>query len=429
MTFIKPFEGYRYNEDKFEDIGKLMISSEEFETPSDIVDENSIFNMIKGIRYDADSGYYERATSIFSDWIKENVLVKEERPAIYLYEQKLEYNNVRYSTQGFVARLALSELSDERVMPCEKFEPKYNDLRAKFIDALGANMSMINCMYIEQERAITHFMEKVSQREPILDTETADGARQRLWAICDPSEIEFVQNVLKNHTLFLLDGKNRYEISLQYAKKRRSENPNHTGEEGYNYIMALLTNACDDSFMQAPFHRILKFPKGFKEDFFVSSAQEHFKIEKIIVDTQLGDLVDTIKKQIATTRNLNRFAVYAGQNYFYRLTLTDDQFFKNLMPDASDNYRSLDVTVLNKLILEDIFNIREDMYDERVSYTNSVTHGINEIAAGTHQCMVCMNAIKPEQIRSVVTDGEILPEKSVCVFPKPAFGVLINKFD
>ncbi|MBQ7793114.1 MAG: DUF1015 domain-containing protein, partial [Clostridia bacterium] len=378
---------------------------------------------------EADDNCYNRAAKCLSDWIDKGILIRDEKPAIYLYEQKLEYNHVTYSTRGFVARLALSEISQEKVMPCEVFVPKNTDIRSKFIEAVGANVSMINCMYIEYEREITDFMQEVSERRPLLDAVMPDGSRQRLWAIDDTAEIEFVQNILDNHTFFLLDGKNRYEISLEYARRKRAENPEHSGEEGYNYIMTLLTNACDDGFMQVPFHRLVRFPKGFKEEFFVSAAQDHFKIEKIIVDTQLGEMVDTIKKQIATARSINRFAVYTGKNYFYRLTLTDPDFLKRLLPDASDSYRGLDVTVLNKLILEDIFNIPEEAYIERITYTNSITQGIKELTKGTHQCMVCMNAVKTEQIRSVVTEGEKLPERSICVFPRPAVGVLINTLD
>ncbi len=435
MTVIKPFCGYRYNKEKIDDIGMLMASAEELNAENS--EEKLYHTREHNVMHIAQAAsgkiggndFCQKASEALAAWIKQGIFQRDEKPAIYLYEQQLKYNGTTYSTRGFVARLALSELSEERVMPCEAFKPKYNDIRAKFIETVGANVSMINCMYIEQERAITNFTQKVSEREPLVDAVMPNGARQRLWAVTDAEEIEFIQQTLKKHTLFLLDGKNRYEISLEYARKRRSENPNNTGDEGYNYIMTLLTNACDDGFMQVPMHRLVRFPKGFKEDFFVSAAQDHFKIEKIIVDTQLGEIVDTIKKQIATARSINRFAVYTGKNYFYRLTLTDAEYLKTLLPDVSESYRGLDVTVLNKLILEDIFNITEDRYIERLSYTNSVTEGIRELNKGTHQCMICMNAVKPEQIRTVVTEGEKLPEKSVCVFPKPAVGVLINTFD
>lgn len=434
MSIIKPFCGYRYNEHKVNSLGKVTAppyDSIEEDEKHELYErsEHNIVRVIKGIVYDNDdenNNCYTRAEKYIKDWIEQEILIRDKKPAIYMYEQKLFYNHVSYSNKGFVVALKLCDMEKGHIMSCEKSTPKNKQDRSKLMDRVHADLSMINCMYIENERDITNFMQTVSENVPDSVYTTDDGTEQRLWIIDNEEEIATITGLLEDHTFFLVDGQNRYEIALDYAKKCAKNNPAHTGEEGYNYIMTLLTNAYDDGLMQAPFHRLIRFPKGFREDFFVSAAQDHFKIEKIIVDTEMGDMVDTIKKQIATTRKLNRFAVYTGKNYFYRLTLTDEEYLKKLLPDCSDSYRKLDVTVLNKLILEDIFNITEDMYIERITYTKSITKGMKELRNGTHQCMICTNAVKAEQIRAVVTEGEKMPERSICVFPKPATGVIIN---
>lgn len=437
LALIRPFCGYRYNENKIEDTGKVMAP------PYDSIgegerhdlygmDKYNVVRIVSGLEYEDDSddnNCYTRAAKYLSEWIENEIIVRDGKPAIYMYEQKIDYHHISYANRGFVVQMKLCDTSEGAVIPCEKSVPKNKADRSKLIDAVNANVSMINCMYIENERLITNYMQEVSERKPDSECVIADGTTQRLWIIDDAEELAMLQKLLDGHTFFLIDGQNRYEIALDYARRRAKENPNHTGEESYNYIMTLLSNAYDDGLMQVPFHRLVRFPKGFKEEFFVSAAQDHFKIEKIIVDTELGEMVDTIKKQIATTRKLNRFAVYTGKNYFYRLTLTDPDYLKTLLPDSSDGYRGLDVTVLNKLILEDIFNIAEESYIERVTYTKSITNGIGELKKGTHQCMICMNAVKAEQIRAVVTEGETMPERSICVFPKPATGVILNILD
>lgn len=436
MTLIRPFCGYRYNEDKVEDIGKVMtppydsIGDEERHKLYSL-DKHNVVRVVNGLEYEDDNeenNIFTRAKKHFTEWLNDEIIKKDKKKAIYMYEQRLEYNHSTYSNRGFVVEMRLCEPSENKVIPCEKSSVKDRD-RAKLIRAVDANVSMINCMYIESEKYITNFMEDISERKPDTHCTIDDGTVQKLWIIDDEKEIQYILSHLKDHTFFLIDGQNRYEVARNYKEERKAQNPEHTGEESYNYIMTLLSNAYDDGLMQVPYHRLLRFPKGFREDFFVSAAQDHFKIEKIIVDTELGEMVDTIKKQIATTRKMNRFAVYTGKNYFYRLTLTDTEFLKQLLPDVSDSYRSLDVTVLNKLILEDIFNIMEDSYIERVTYTKSITDGIGELKKGTHQCMVCMNAVKAEQIRAVVTEGETMPERSICVFPKPAMGIIMNKLD
>ncbi len=437
MSLIRPFRGYRYNEQKVGNVGKVMAppydSIEEYEKHELYsLNEYNIIRVMRGLSYDDDTetdNCYTRAAKYLSDWIEKEVLVRDEKPAIYMYEQKLEYHHVSYANRGFVVQMKLCDMEEGPVMPCEESVSKNKADRSKLIDSVGANVSMINCMYIENEKPLTNYMQKLSERKPDFYCVIDDGTEQRLWIVTDKEEIDYICHLLDDHTFFLIDGQNRYEIALEYKKKCASNNPKHNGEENYNYIMTLLTNAYDDGLMQVPYHRLLRFPRGFKEEFFVSAAQDHFKIEKIIVDTELGEMVDTIKKQIATTRHVNRFAVYTGKNYFYRLTLTDEKFLEKILPDVSDSYRGLDVTVLNKLILEDIFNIKEEAYIERVTYVKSITAGINELRKGTHQCMICMNPVKAEQIREVVTEGEKMPERSICVFPKPASGIIVNLLD
>lgn len=435
MAQIRPFRGYRYCEQKVGSLGKVMAppydSIEEAEK-HDLynLSEYNIVRVMRGIEYEDDdneNNCYTRAAKYLNSWIEKGILKRDEKPAVYMYEQGIEINHMNYSNRGFVVRMKLYELDEGRVMPCEESITKRKYDRSKLVEAIDANVSMINCMYIEEEKPLSNYMQSISERKPDSVYTIEDGTVQRLWIIDEPEEIAYIQKMLEKHIFYLIDGQNRYEIGLEYAKKCAAANPGHTGEEGYNYIMTLLTNAYDDGLMQLPFHRLLRFPKGFREEYFVAAAQDHFKIEKIIVDTEMGDLVDTIKKQIATSRRLNRFAVYTGKNYFYRLTFTDQKFLKALLPNSSESYRSLDVTVLNKLILEDIFNITEDAYIERVTYTKSVTSGIDELKKCTHQCMICMNPVKAEQIRAVVSEGEKMPERSICVFPKPATGVILNK--
>lgn len=437
MASIIPFAGYRYNPKKIKNLGEVVAppyNSIETDEQKKLYDLNkyNIVRIIKGLENDSDTetdNCYTRANQYLQEWIKTKILVKDSKPAIYMYQQTVSIRNMHFSNMGFVAMVKLSDMTAGQLMPHEDTFVAQQGDRFKLIQQTNADTSMINCMYMENQREISDYMQKLSETECNTECVAFDGSVQKLWIIDDEEQIKKIQRMLKNHSLFLVDGLNRYQSALEYAKKCKENNPDHTGKESYNYIMTLLTNAYDDGMMQLPFHRLLRFPKGFKEDFFVSAAQDHFKIEKIIVDTELGEMADTIKKQIAmNSRNMNRFAVYTGKNYFYRLTLTDE-YLKKILPKSSDAYRKLDITVLNKLILEDIFNICEDDYQSRIGFTKSVTSGIEKIKSDEFQCLIAINAVKAEQIIAVATEGEKMPERSICVFPKPMGGILLNIFD
>jgi len=442
MANIKAFKGYRYNTEKVENIGMAMvppydtISDEEQKEYYD-AHEYNIIRVSKGMVFEGDTegnNCYTRAAEYLNSWIKENILVREERRVVYLYEQRVKYNETTFVNHGIVALLELSELEDSEVMTCEL--PSISTARDRYnlIAQTKANVDMINCMYIDPEKSLSAFITDLSDtpadmefttEEKVIETMTV----HRIWVIEEPETIDFIHKNLKDKTFFITDGHNRYITALEYKNYCKQNDPSYTNDADCNYIMALCTNAFGNRMVQLPVHRMLSSSKRFNEDFFIACAQEHFKIEKIIVDTANDNITEIMKKQIATVRMETRFAVYCGQNYFYRLTLTDKEIMKNILPEKSSAFRGLDVAVFNSLILGDILNIEEEKYDEYISYTKRATKGVSAVKNGDASCLFVLNPVKAEQIREVALSGEIMPDRSIYIFPKPATGVIINKFD
>lgn len=433
MAYIKPFRGYMFNEDKTGDLGKLM--SPPYDSISAVEQyefyerhEYNAIRLAKGMRYDTDTDTdnpFTRANGFMQSWISDGVLVRDEKPTIYLYEQEADYGKASFTNKGFVALLELEEFG-KNVVSCENTTPINKKDRYELLAHTRANFNMINCMYIESEKYLSRMMTEISDTEPDISFTVPDGTRERLWRITDEEKIDFIVNALKPHTLYIADGQNRYETSLAYRNECIKNNPNHTGKEPYNYIMTLLTNAYDDGIVQLPFHRLVKFNKPFNESFFIAACQDCFKVEKIIVDTDTSDFSDTVKKQIATVSFENKIAMYCGDKYFYRLTLKDREPVKKAVPGKSDAYRSLDTAVLNNLIIRDILGITEEEYDDRIEFTKSVNDGIRRVMSKDFGCLLAVNPVKTWQIRAVAMAGDKMPPKSICVFPKPVTGIIIN---
>lgn len=303
--------------------------------------------------------------------------------------------------------------------------------RYDFLTHTNADLSMISCLYMEREKDLLNLMNDLAESTPTSEFDAYDGIHHRIWVITDTEKIEYITERFKDTHLYITDGQTRYETCLKYRNYMRANNPDHTGKEPYNYTMVSLMNSRSDGIVIMPVHRALKLPRGFKEDFFVAGVQDHFKIEKIIVDSQDESITNTMKKQIATKRNdINRFAVYAGGDYFYRLTLFDKDFIKkNLLPEMSKAYCALDLVIVNKLIIEDLFHVKDEEYWDRVKYTRSTDECMQDIKNGERDVMIVLNPVKTEQIKTVTAAGEILPRCSISVFPKPSVGVLINVKD
>ncbi|MCI5605024.1 MAG: DUF1015 domain-containing protein [Clostridia bacterium] len=434
MANIKAFKGYRYNSEKINNIGTVVsppyynISDKEKAELYDLSEYNSI-RLFSGKELEDDTeqnNRFTRAANYLHDWIEKDILKRDEKLAIYMYEQTMQVYDVQYSNRTFVALLELEEFNETRIMPCEEVREVSLQDRYDFLTATNADLSMITCLYVEREKDLLNLMNELSEEKPDVEFESSDNVHQRLWAITYQPTIDFITEHFKNMPLYITDGQTRYETCLKYRNYMKANNPDHDGTEPYNYTMVALANSNSDGLVVLPVHREVKC-KRFREDYFVAGIQDHFKIEKIIVDADGYDLVETMKKQIATTKQEIRIAAYCGGNYFYRLTLTDKDYIKNnILPEMSKAYCGIDIVVLNKLIIDDILHVGEDEYEERVHATRSHSSCLRNVQAGEYDIMFIMNPIKTEQIKNVTAAGEKMPKNTLSVFPKPSVGVIIN---
>lgn len=430
LAKVIPFQGYTYNEEKIDDLGKVMAPPYDAITPENAEEyrQSSEYNSIRLVLPTTEHGddIYSSAGNCMQKWVDENILVRDKTPAIYLYEQSVISNGELRFNRGFIGLLELTDYSEGIVTHCEEPSTDSKNDRFDIIKATQANASMISCMYVDKERKMKDIILSVCENNSDIEFEI-DGLVQRVWKIDYEPLIDAITDFLKEKLIYIVDGHNRYEAALEYKKSKMQSNdynPNAT----YNYILAHFCEANEGGKSQLPYHRLVKFPRGFREEGFTSSMQDIFKIEKIIVDTVDDDLVNTMRKQIATQRKETKIALFCGGNYFYRLTLKDYTAVKELLPDKSDVYCSLDITVLNKLIFENIINITDENMQERVFYTRSASEGVNAVDAQEYGCMFMLNPVKLSQISEVTLAGEKMPKRSVCIFPKPATGVVIHKF-
>lgn len=439
MANIKPFRGYRYNPDKIADMATVvsppyynMLSEDR-----DILYNRSEYNSVRlftGKKKETDTiedNIFTRAKNYLNTWIEDEILVRDEEPVIYMYEQTIAMGETQYSNISFVALVELEDNGSGVIMPCEKPHEVSMGDRYELLSATNADLSMINCLYVEKEKDLYNLMNELHEEKP--DVEFSSGAasgeniHQKLWKISYQPTIDFIVEQFRDMPLYITDGQTRYETCLQYRNYMKANNPNHTGKEAYNYIMVSLSNSKSDGLVMLPMHRGVKCPRKFSEAMFLANSQDHFKMEKIIVDSGDEDLIQTMLKQIVTVKNETRISAYCGGNYFYRMILTDDDYLKKeVYPEMSKEYCKLDIVALNKLIIDDVLHIDEDKYDEFVTPSRSYNACFRGVRDGGYDIMFVLNPVKVDQIRNITAVGEWLPEQTVSVYPRPSVGVLIN---
>ena len=439
MANIKPFCGYRYNSEKIESLSSV-VSPTYFNQPDsdkDALYEKNDYNAVRlfsGKRFETDTpddNAFTRAKRYLDKWIEDGILVRDEEPVIYMYEQTIDVGGTLYSNTSFVALVELEEIGNGMIMPCEKpHETSMND-HYELLASTNADISMINCLYMEEEKELFNLMNELQEEKPDVEFSSEEKAgenvQQRLWKISYKPTIDFIVEKFKDITLYITDGQTRYETCMKYRNFMKANNPNHTGKEPYNYMMMSLSNSKSDGLVVLPMHRGVRMPKSFNEAMFVANSQDHFKVEKIIVDSGDEEFVKTMVKQIATVKNETRIAAYCGGDYFYRMVLQDNDYIKKeVHAEMSKEYCRLDIVALNELIIDDVLRIGEDKYGEYVTPSRSYNALYRGVNAGDYDIMFLLNPVRVEQIKNITAVGERLPEMTVSVYPKPSVGLIIN---
>ena len=277
MANIKLFCGYRYNSEKINSLSSVVsptyfnLSDEDKETLYAKSDYNAA-RLFSGKRFEDDTASnntFTRARDYLNKWIEDGILVRDEEPVIYMYEQTIDVGGTLYSNTSFVALVELEEIGSGMVMPCEKpHEGSMND-HYELLAATNADISMINCLYMEQEKELYNLMNALQEEEPDVEfsseEKSGENVHQRLWKISYKPTIDFIVDRFKDITLYITDGQTRYETCMKYRNYMKAHNPNHTGKEPYNYMMMSLSNSKSDGLVVLPMHRGVKTPKNFNE--------------------------------------------------------------------------------------------------------------------------------------------------------------------
>ncbi|MBE7034955.1 MAG: DUF1015 domain-containing protein [Ruminococcaceae bacterium] len=437
MAKIRPFKGMRFNVEKTGDLRFVTTPPYDIISPEEQENfykshENSVIRLEYGKEYADDTetnNRYTRAARDLQAWIDEQVLIFEEKPAIYLYEEIFTLKNGETKAfRGFMTLVELAEFSKKIVLPHEETLSKAKTDRFNLMNTTHCNFSHIYCLYMDEEQTISSVIRKVAERTPDISFTAADGVKQNLWIVTDEAVIASVEKGFADKQLFIADGHHRYETALNFRNKLREENPDDGPDALYNYVMMLLVDMDDPGLVVFPTHRMLKDLEKFDEAEVLDILSDTFRADK----RPLGDNgAETMEKALADVPSTEKaFAFYTGKDYFYLLTLTDTGAMKKAISGKSDAYLGLDVTVLHTLILQKVFGIdMENMANQKnLVYTKQAEEAVSAVKSGNFQCSFLLNATKVREIKDVSLANEKMPQKSTYFYPKILTGVVMNKF-
>ena len=424
MAVIKPFKGMRYNTEVAGEISKLccppydIISEQQRLT---YIDENE-YNVIRLELPKEGENPYAKASDILNLWRDKGVLIHEDKPAIYIYEEEFTAYNQRKSIKGIIARVQLEEFSKGIILPHEFTLSKAKEDRLNLMKATNCNFSQIYALYMDTEHTTLKTIDEQSNCTSALEFTDDDNITHRLWIVTDEAVILKLVSDFADRKLYIADGHHRYETALNYRNYCRE---NGLAKEGDNqdFQMIYLVDMEHPGLVVFPTHRLVRDLADFDKENVLTACAEYFEITKF-------ETTDNMEETLAGQYNAGKkaFGFYCGNGEWYMLVLKSLDVMKEMLPELSVASQQLDVSVLHTLVLEKIFGIdKENMANQiNLTYTKFFEEAISTVDSGEFQCSFVLNPTRVTEIRDVAAEGEKMPQKSTYFYPKMITGMVMN---
>ena len=443
MAHIRPFTGLLYNKKAIDDFSNVVAPPYDVITPEQQEQlyqkhPNNIIRLILGKEEAGDNeqeSKYTRAADYLATWQEENVLTATAKPAVYFYTQDYRLSNgENRCRKGFIARIKLEDFTAKVVLPHEKTMSKPKADRLNLTVACRANFNPIFTLYSDPDLTVEHHVDSVAAQEAYLDVTDKDGVRHQLWVVDDGSVIQDITDMMVDKAVLIADGHHRYETALNYRNLMREQNPGGTGDEAYNYTMMYFSNMNDVGLVILPTHRLVKNIQ-FDFDTFSAKAQDYFTIEKFVASPDND--ADVRKKTMAALAEepTTGFAcaIYTQKEKTYAiLRLKDPSVLDGVVAaDVSVELRGLDAYILEALIFQKFLGIScsDENREDHIGFAHDDGESVEMVQSGAFEAVFLVNPTRIEQVRDVVTKGEIMPQKSTYFYPKLLSGLTINQIE
>jgi uncharacterized protein (DUF1015 family) len=352
-----------------------------------------------------DAAVYAKARENFDRLLKEGVLARDPEPYYYFYRLTMG----AHTQVGLVAAASVAAYEAGRIRRHEFTRPDKEDDRVRQIDALNAQTGPVFLTYRHSEK-IDAMAGIVTRGKPDVDVTAADGVRHALWVVRDRKLIKGLSDAFEMlDKLYIADGHHRSAAAARVAQARRAAGPKHSGEEAYNYFLAVIFP--DDQMQILDYNRVVKDLNGLTAEAFLKKLETSFVVKPeatAVKPARVGD-----------------FGMYLpGQ--WYRLVIRPERI------PGNDPVKCLDVSLLQDHLLAPVLGIGDPRRDKRIDFVGGI-RGLMELERRVNSGeMALAFSLFPTSIHAMmaVADvNQVMPPKSTWFEPKLADGMVSHVLD
>ena len=414
MAKIKPFKGVRPPKNYVTEVASRpydVLNSEEARIEAE-GNEKSLYHIIKPeIDFapgtdEHDSCVYDKAVENFNMFQDKGWLVQDSKEHYYIYAQTMN-GRTQY---GFVVVANVDDYMQGRIKKHELTRRDKEEDRMKHVRINNANVEPVFFAFPDNAE-LEAIIKNVTSNEPEYDFVANDGFGHHFWVINDDETIKRITELFAQiPSLYIADGHHRSAAAALVGHEKALANPNHTGEEEYNYFLAVAFPASHLNIID--YNRVVKDLNGLSDEEFLNAISQNFIIEEK-------------ETEIYRPEKLHNFSLYLSGKW-YSLSAKEGTY------NDSDPIGVLDVTISSDLILRDILNIHDLRSDKRIDFVGGI-RGLGELKkrvdSGEMAMALALYPVSMEQLINIADTGNIMPPKTTWFEPKLRSGLVIHKLE
>jgi uncharacterized protein (DUF1015 family) len=410
---IKPFKGFRPIETKVRNVASR---------PYDVLDSDeareeakgnpwSFLNVVKPeITLPPETDHYSMAVyeagkNNFQKLVKEGVFVQDKEDCLYIYELIMDGR----SQNGIVACASVEDYMEGRIKKHELTRPDKENDRKNHVRISMMNAEPVFFAY-PANKALDNTVETIKHTKPAYSFTTDDNIQHHFWVVNKPEQIQSIVSAFeKMPATYVADGHHRTAAAALVGNDLKKENPGHTGQESYNYFLAV--HFPDNQLAILDYNRVVKDLNGNTKQSFLDGLSRSFDVEKK-------------GKAAYRPARLHEFGMYIGGEWYGLMA-------KPGMYDDKDAIGVLDVTILSEKVLKPLLNIHDLRTDKRIDFVGGM-RGLKELErrvdSGEMAVAFALYPVSMKQLIDIADSGEIMPPKTTWFEPKLRSGLVVHTF-
>lgn len=414
MVRVKPFAAIRPPKDIVTEVAAPPYDVLNSVEAKKMAGEKSLLHITKPeidfdpILPDHDDKVYDRAVKNFAQWQKNGWLVQDKKPCYYVYAQTME-GRTQY---GLVLCAHTDDYAEGKIKKHELTRKDKEDDRMVHVKIQNANIEPVFFAYKDNSQ-LNEIVSRTVAAAPEYSFTDENGFGHSFWVIDDDATIEKITDIFTNkvNAFYVADGHHRTAAAARVGAEKRSGNAAHTGDEEYNYFMAVCFPETQLKIID--YNRVVKDLKGLTPEQFLSALEEDFTVTPYEGEGECHP------------SHLHNFSMYLGGKWYSMET-------KPGRYDDNDPIGVLDVTILSNLVLDKILGIKDLRTDKRIDFVGGI-RGLGELSrrvdSGEMKVAFALYPVSMKQLTDIADSGNIMPPKTTWFEPKLRSGLAIHKLD